>query len=333
MRRQRGFVLPLTLWILAAVAVAAGALAERMMAALELARLSQQRVDKLIDMGGTRAEILFRLAVTPLSPFGLGTAPGQAVALDDRPYRGEGGDVLRLQDNRGLLNLNFAGEESLHRLLGALNVPYEQRSRLVDTLNDYVDEDDLKRLNGAEAREYAAAGLPRPRNEKLVTPYEARNILGWSELPQLWQSGGLPEFVATSRTAGLNPNTASWQVLMTLPGMTEESAKAMIALRAQAPIQTLEQAALLMGRPVSSLLTDLFTFPSNSVRVTQGAPGQAWALRYNVSLTPSGERSPWRIDYVYKIESPYPDVPIEPLPRLPEKSTLPAASAAPLLPF
>ena len=333
MKQQRGFLLPLTLWILAAIAIAAGGFAEHMMAALDLARLSQRRLQSQIDMANTRAEVLFRLAVTPMSIHGLGLAPGQAVRLDDSPYRGEGADVLRLQDARGLLNLNQAGEDSIHRLLGALGVPYDQRGRLLDTLNDYIDEDSFKRLNGAEARDYADAGLPPPRNEKLVTPYEPRNIPGWRELPRLWQKGGLAELATTGATVGVNPNTAPWQVLITLPGVTAETAKSLIAARGQTAIQSPDQAAALMGVPAVGLMLQVFTFPGDSVRVTQGAPGQAWALRYNVSLTPHDEHAPWRVDYLYKIESPYPDVPVESLPRLPEKSTLPANSGAPLPPF
>jgi len=333
MRRQHGFVLPLALWILAAVAIAAGVFAERMMAALDLARLSQQRVQSLIDMSSTRAEILFRLGTTPMSVYGLGPAPGQAIALDDRPYRGEGQDLLRLQDDRGLLNLNLAGEDSLHRLLGALGVPYPRRNRLIDTFNDYIDEDDFKRLNGAEARDYDAAGLTRPRNEKLVTPYDPINILGWRDFPQLWQNGGLPELAVTGTSVGLNPNTAPWQVLITLPGMTEETAKRIITLRRQTPIRLVDQVAAMIGVPAVNLMMQVITLPSDGIRLTQTAPGQAWALRYNISLTPNGERVPWRMDYHYKIESPYPDVPLESVPRLPEKSTLPANSGTPLSPF
>jgi DNA uptake protein ComE-like DNA-binding protein len=333
MKAQRGFVLPLTLWILAAIAIAAAAFAEQMETALDLARLAQQRVDLRVDTFNTRAEILFRLATTPMSVYGLGTAPDRAVALDDRPYRGEGGDWLRLQDERGLLNLNLAGDDSIHRLLGALDIPYGQRDRMIDTLKDYIDEDGLRRLNGAEARDYAGTSLPPPRNAQLVTPYEARNILGWRDLPALWQNGGLAELATTGRAVGVNPNTAPWQVLITLPGVTAETAKRLIAARTQGAIQSTDQAALLMGVPGVSLILQVITFPGDSVRVTQGAPGQAWALRYNVSLTPNSEHAPWRVDYTYRIESPYPDVPIEPLPRLPEKSAPPAPAGAPLPPF
>jgi general secretion pathway protein K len=331
MKRQGGFVLPLTLWILAAIAIAAGAFAERMMAALNLAHLAEQRIQSLIDMDNTRAEILFRLSVTPLTVFGLGSAPGQAIALDDRPYHGEGRSLLRLQDNRSLLNLNFADEDSLHRLLAALNIPFDQRNHLIDTLNDYTDEDGFRRLSGAEAREYEAAGLPPPRNDKLVSPYDLRNILAWRDLPQLWQNSGLSNLTATGTAAGVNPNTAPWEVLITLPGMTEDLTQKIMTLREQTPILSAGEVAGLIGVPTSRLVLQVIAFPSDSIRVTQSVPGQAWALRYNVNLTPFAETAPWRIDYHYKIESPYPDATVESVPQLPKKSTLPANSDTPLL--
>lgn len=115
--------------------------------------------------------------------------PASALALDDRPYRTLGDTLVQVQDNRGLLNLNVVDDERLGRFLGVLGVPPERRSALIDALRDYGDEDNLKRLNGAEVAEYAAAGLPPPRNAKLVTPLEARRIYGRRRRPSCGRVG------------------------------------------------------------------------------------------------------------------------------------------------
>jgi type II secretory pathway component PulK len=327
----RGFVLPLTLWVLAAMTLVIGVFAERMLGALELAKASQRRVEGSVEISETRAEILFRLGTTPLTVFGLGPL-GAAVALDDRPYRGDGRSVVRLQDARGLLNLNLAGDERIRRLLGVLDVPFEQRGPLADALADYIDEDDFRRLNGAEKREYLAEGLPPPRNDRLLTPYEARNVLGWSGQAQLWRPGGLADLATTSLVVALNPATAPWQVLATLPGMSNDLAQKITAIRANRPLQGADEIAELLGVSGGSLFMQVITFPSDTIRVTHGFPGQSHALRYNVTLTPFGENSPWQIDYHYTFEGDR-DESSGMLGDLPEKAALPANTGTPLSPF
>lgn len=140
--RQNGFVLVLTLWILAAILIAATYFALRVHKSLELAQLRQSLNDKQIALNNARSEILFRLGTSYLSQFGLGPDQG-AIALDGRPY-GVEGTTLQLQDARGLLNLNVATDEQLFRFLGTMGVPADQRAGLIDKLRDYVDEDDRK---------------------------------------------------------------------------------------------------------------------------------------------------------------------------------------------
>lgn len=324
-------MLAMTLWILAGIAIAAGYFAERVQRALELAQQSQQNTQALVEIANTRAEILFRLGTTPLSLYGLGTAPSGSILLDGRPYRGEGGGIVRLQDNRGLLNLNIVSDERLNRLLGTLDIPAAQRSAMIDALHDYTDNDNLRRLNGAEEPEYLASGLPPPRNEKLITPYEPRNVIGWRDRPQLWQDNRLPSLTTTSTSVALNPNTAPWQVLATLPGATAESAQAIIVRRQLEPFSSADQLAALLGVPSEQLLFQIITLPADSIRVTQSASGLPWALQYNVSLTPMSARAPWRIDYFYKIGVSYKDDKFEEIPFLPPRAALPATLPSPFL--
>lgn len=330
--RQKGFVLVLTLWMLAIITIAAGYLADRVMRAMELAQRSQKNTQVLLDLSETRAEILFRLGTTRLSLYGLGQGPDDSVALDNRPYRGVGETIVRLQDNRGLLNLNAVTDDRLYRLLGVLDVPGEMRGRLMDTLRDYIDEDDLKRLNGAEASEYAALNLPPPRNEKLVTPFEPKRIINWSEQRQLWKDDRLPSLTTTSTVAALNPNTAPWEVLATLPGVTNEVAHLIITKRELEPFVSQGQIVALSGVELPSLIPTIIAFPGDAVRITQSVPGLPWALQYNVSLTPNSDRGPWRIDYHYKTRLTYKNDKVKDIPELPKRSTLPATFSAPFLP-
>lgn len=301
---QRGFVLAATLWMLAILAVAAVYFAGRIQHARELAQAAQAHSQALLDLDSARAEILFRIATTPFSIYGLGTSAKDAVALDDRPYLGPGGSLIRLQDNRGLLNLNIVNDARLDRFLSILGAPAARRAALIDALRDYIDDDDLKHLNGAEATDYAAAGLPPPRNAKLVTPMEAKSIFGWADVPQLWQDNLLPRLTTTSGSFSLNPNTASWQTLATMRGMTPEGAQAIMQARKIAPIVNAAQIEALTGIRIITdpFMADAIPFPTDSVRITQQPKAAGWGWLYNVTLTPVSDTAPWRIDYSYRVE-------------------------------
>jgi general secretion pathway protein K len=308
--RQRGFALALTLWVMAAILIAAAIFSDRVRQAVSLAHRQQQNTEAMLDIAASQAEILFRLGVTPMSTYGLGTQPeGKSIFLDNRAYRGTGNTTVQLQDNRGLLNLNIVSDDRLLRFLAIVDVPPDQRSVLVDTLRDYTDADSLKRINGAEEPDYLALGLPPPRNENLLTPYEAKNIIGWRDLPLLWENNRVPELTTTSNSVAVNPNTAPKEVLATLPGITSDIADAIIAQRQIAPIPSAYVIAQLAGGAPGDFLLNVIPIPANSIRVTHHAADLPWSIQYNVSLSPNNDKTPWRIDYYYKIRQTAPPNP------------------------
>lgn len=325
-RKQQGFVLVLTLWVLVIVAIAAGYFAERVARSVELAQQSRQNTLAIIDMAGTRAEILYRFGTTSMTEYGLGRG-NTVIELDSRSYRGLGNTLLRIQDNRGLLNLNLTDDDRLQRLLGLLGIPAEQRSHLIDTLRDFTDADNLHRLNGAEEKEYLALNLPPPANKNLITPWEARRIIGWRDAPQLWQTGRLVELTTTGSSFGLNPNTAPAEVLATLPGVTEEIAQIIIARRKLSPIIDARQLAEIASIPAQQIEDLIGVLPSNSIRITQSSRGLPWAIQYNIMLTPNSDDAPWRTDYYSRVNTVQRDEAQTNIPELPPRSTAPPERA------
>lgn len=325
-RKQQGFVLALTLWVLVIVAIAAGYFAERVARSVELAQQSKQNTRAMIDMAGTRAEILYRLGTTSMSFYGLGLG-NTVIGLDNRLYRGLGNTFVRLQDNRGLLNLNQPDDDRLQRFLGLLGIAAEQRGHMIDTLRDFTDADTLHRLNGAENEEYLALNLPIPPNRNLITPWEARRIIGWGSVPQLWQNGRLVELTTTSLSGGLNPNTAPAEILATLPGVTEEIAQAIIARRKLSPIIHDVQLAEITSIPAQQFAEVIITFPGNSIRITQSTRGLPWAIQYNITLTPNSDKSPWRTDYYSRASTTPGDETQTNIPELPPRSIVPPENA------
>lgn len=316
-------MLAATLWILAAAMIGAAFFAEQVDRSREAARRAQQHAQFLVDMETTRAEVLFRFATEKLTPYGIGLEAGHALRLDNRPYSGRGGDILRLQDNAGLMNLNLPDRLTWTSFLGQVGVPASAHDAMLDALQDYVDSDGLRRLNGAEAREYAARRMPPPRNDWIATPFEVRNIVGWRDQPALWKDGRFTQLVTASGLFGVNPNFAPLEVLASIPGVTREAAARVIAARREAPITSQPQWEALSG----SRYLDFVFFPgTDSVRFTHQAPGAGWVIQYSVYLTPLSPAAPWRVEYYVRTAAP-PPVPDEPQP-----AALPARPAVPLAP-
>jgi general secretion pathway protein K len=322
---QRGFVLVATLWILAIITIGASYFAERVGKTLALAQRSQQATEALLDFSNTRAEILFRLATDRFSVYGLGQTQLSAIALDNRPYRGSGQDILRLQDSRGLINLNYVQPEWLLRLLGRMGVPAEKRGVLLDTLLDYIDTDDLRHLNGAEAAEYRALGLPPPPNDWLISPYQLQHIIGWRDQEALWKDQKLVDLVTTAGGIGFNPNTAPQDVLAVLPGISPEIAERLVKTRTIAPFSNETQVIAVVGPAVFDS-ESLNFYPGNSFRLRQESDKLPWALQYQISLTLQAGQAPWRIDYYMKtvVTTWPPDA--KAIPSLPARIALPAAA-------
>lgn len=274
--------------------------AERVNRAMALAQDVKANQQTQLDLFSARSEILYRLATTPFTRDGLGIGL-DAIRLDDRPYQAQGETIVRIQDNRGLINLNSADAGQLTRLLAHYGINARETPYLIDALNDYIDSDSLRRFNGAEAKEYELAGLPPPRNSRLITPAELRSVFGWEKQKALWGTDSIENLFTTSLSAAINPNTAPQTVLSMLPGMNFELAKALIARRDQLPITSEADLSAITGIPVQQYLFTLIFVPANSVRITQYQTGQSVAISYNVTVTPDDVEKPWRIDYFHKI--------------------------------
>lgn len=306
-RRSKGFILPATLGVLAVIALIATYFHEYVGRLRETASLRQESALAMNGIMDARAVVLYRMATEGFGRFGIGFYPPQALALDGRPYRTEDGTIVELQDMRGLLSINAVDQPVMERLLSRLGVPLAEQGPMLDKLRDYTDVDDLKRLNGAEKREYLDADLPPPPNDWLRTPLQMRHVLGWRERADLWRDGRLGDLLTVQVHNGYNPNTMPPDVLAALIPMSPEVFAKVLKLRQQTPYlsgPTLLNAAGIVSPGLEEVLVP---FPSDTLRILLHGPGGTGggiAFEYNVTLTPGGESGPWRINYALRSASP-----------------------------
>ncbi len=331
-RNDEGFVLVMTILIVMAIALGLAVFTEWVNGATNRAFELRQRVEAEQRIAEARADVLYWFGTQLLSPRGVelsalggpsstmtmsqedrikqmlagGSVVSQAATylkLDDTQYRNRAGTLIRMQDSRGLMNLNFAEPDDVVRLLSAFDVPAESRAAMVPKLLDYIDTDDLVRLNGAERLQYVSAGRQPPANGLLRTPWEARSVMDWDRFDQLWKvDGGLPSATSATRTVGININTAPAPVLEAI-GLPAENVAKVLALRRERPLENIGEMSALLGAVAA---VDPFRFlinPTNSFRLTVQASGIPLKRELVVTLTPQSTRGPWRIDYAIALPS------------------------------
>ena len=334
-RTQSGFVLALTLWILAGIAVVVALLTLWARERVQDAVMDREAVEDAFATAATRHTLLYLLAtrdltragvplrglsdadraVRSLGEFGaLGDAPlGDELAMDDRAYAGLLQVRFALQDESGLFPLSWTYDRTLDEFLRQMGVDAGQVPRARDALRDYTDADSLARLHGAEAADYERKDLPPPPGRRLLAPPELGSGLGWDELPENVRET-LQHTVSTEYAGARNMNTMPAELLpLWIPGCPE-ACRLFERQRGERPfINALELSARVGIRLPGDEALDYRFGPSDLVRLTIWArTGSAW--RMHVRLTPHADRAgPWHVIAAYPLTRPSDEVLARPL--------------------
>lgn len=212
--------------------------------------------------------------------------PVRDVAFDGRRYRlsirGLRYPLLvSVQDEAGLLNVNAADDVAIARALVGIGVEAGRARELAGALADFTDEDDARRLNGAEARDYRHAGLPAPPNAPVSRPEAAYQALGWdTALSPRAQRSFLARAAALPPDTRLNLNTAAPEVLRAVLGIDERAAQRIVGQREHRALMSLADVGTVGGVPVAMGATPVGGLPGRSFRIRiEPAPPNARRLR------------------------------------------------------
>jgi general secretion pathway protein K len=224
--RERGLALVAVLWGLALLAIIAAGFSFETRTGTRVAQniVENAKAEALADAAVYRAMDVLLDGVPENDPF-----------ADGRGYRlvfGGGEVAVSLQDTTGRIDLNRASDELLAGLFESVGVDAKATAALVDAIADFRDPDDERRPNGAEDRDYRAAGLNYGAKDG---PFEAveelQQVFGMTaDLYQLVA----PALTVQSRRPGVNPAYASYLVLNAIPGMNSGDLSAFLEARARA---------------------------------------------------------------------------------------------------
>lgn len=332
--RQRGFVLALTLWILAAIAVVVGLVTLWALDAVRDATQAREQLDgqlaiistrdTLMYLGATRERTLAGMqtqvqpeaerALRSLDEFGAlrHGARGGELRLDGQPYQGLAGASFAIQDEAGLFSLVAPTPFELDRFLAWAQVPPGEVAALRDAFLDYGDADSLRLLNGAEEREYARVDRPPPPNRRLLLPRETTQVLGWERLSAEARER-LPGATTTFYSGAVNLNTVPEDLLPVWVAGCPQACRTLVERRELQPFRAARDVESLLGITLpGDEMVDYRFLADDTLRFTLWSrSGLGW--RIHVRFTPLADQvGPWSILAAYPISAPGNDAPAQP---------------------
>jgi general secretion pathway protein K len=217
--RDSGAALLLALWALFLLAALVMSWALNIDSRLKLSG-SENRILEAQAMAASGAEVAMLPAIKTNSPNLEGRfGPRQSYSVR---ITGEGG---RLNINWLVAGENPARIDILRRYLELKGIELNERDRMIDCLLDWVDPDDMPRLNGAEADDQGY----QPANALLIRIDELKKVKGWETITSA--PGWDDEFTVNS-TGPVDMAWAPRDVLRALPGFTDAMVDRFLQLRA-----------------------------------------------------------------------------------------------------
>lgn len=207
-RSRRGFALISVLWGVAVLSLIAAAVLSSTMAARRGSHAALERL---------QAEALAEAGINDAIVSLLAPQPGQMPRIDGTPYDfvfAETRIAVSIQDENGRIDLNNADGETLARLFTSVSVPQTEAAALSDRIQDWREPRIGKRVNGAIAEDYRAAGYGYgPRGKPFHTLDELKLVMGVS--PDLFRKVA-PSLTVYSHRGSVNRQTAPRGVLLVL---------------------------------------------------------------------------------------------------------------------
>ncbi|GAB4237216.1 MAG: type II secretion system protein GspK [Acidobacteriota bacterium] len=165
---------------------------------------------------------------------------------------GGGRAEVEVVDETGKVNPNVAPPNLLFNLLVMVGVAPERADVITQSVLDWIDPDDLVHELGAESDYYLSLDPPyAAKNSFIDVPEELLLIQGVT--PEIYYGRkttgddgepvrlyGLQDYITTFSGAGqININAAPLPVLAAIPGISFETAQAIVAARAAGPLRSL----------------------------------------------------------------------------------------------
>lgn len=240
---HRGVILIIVLWFIAVVTILIAALASEVRLSARAVFHTKENLqiwnDTLKAVQMAEMELLINRMPDPpgteQSEVPLSERKNKAYRFDGRilelAYPVPKTVTVRIYDHAGKIGLPRLTPQKMRLILKKRQGDdLEKLQALEDAWQDWVDGDDLKRLTGAEKDYYEKLTPPyQPRNGLLETVEELLLIKGFADVFKNLDMNSA--FTMYNNTQGINPNLATREALLLLPGMDEATADMILTQR------------------------------------------------------------------------------------------------------
>lgn len=156
--------------------------------------------------------------------------------------------LVRMTADAGKWNVNTADEALLETILIACGVEFGSATTMVtNSILDWIDEDDLRRLEGAETPYYMGLEHPYPAKNGPLQSIEELLLIRGIDTALFWgtdEHPGLADFLTVSGDAQkLDINSASPRVMALVPGIRQETIDTIIDQRSTDRIRRMSDLA------------------------------------------------------------------------------------------
>jgi general secretion pathway protein K len=190
--------------------------------------------------------------------------------------------TVRLQDSNGVLSLTTVNPVVFKRLLTYFGAEVQDADTVIDSLLDWIDQDDLTRANGAEREWYSSQGLNyEPRNYAIQYKEELKLIRGMEA--KLYQK--IEPYITILPSTGFNPNTAPDPVLIAYLDINEDTLNLLKQYMDTKPITSDAELFSLTGRRIVKE-EGLYFYPSSflEIEVRAGRPRSFYTIKAGIDL-------------------------------------------------
>ncbi len=316
---QEGAVLLLVMWIIALIGVLVMGWAQEWRMELRLAaNFRDTRQCRRLAEGGVYyalGRMVESIQAASVPDFQRLSEPANVNLWqgDQGPHILEvpGGKVeVRVADEGGKVNINFAGEGTLTAIFTSLGYDATKVRTMVDSLLDWRSREGPARPFGAQGNYYLGLDPPYPaKNGRFEVVEELAWVRGFENGVNLARLADL--LTAQQTTGGVNINTAPAQVLLAL-GVPPEVASNIILTRQASPFRSLQDvpqlgSSPLMLQPVAPgemrpnfmfVNSPFFTIKSTGMLNKKKVKYTVKAIaRVDISMDPPWEILGWYDDY------------------------------------
>jgi general secretion pathway protein K len=260
--RQNGLALVLVLWVLSLLTIMAGSFA-----------LSMRRETSIIEgiRNNAQAMAIAQSGIAMAEMMLLNPDRNKRWRADGSIYQVDSVEAkvrVRLLSETGKIDINKADQTLLQKLMARAPVDAEQQTRLVSTILDWRDEDDLVHIDGAEKKEYQDAGLSyQPRNKPFQSIEELQLVFGMDASVFKWIE---PLVTTYSGQQQVDLQQAAKEVLQVMPELDADQIDAYIAARVESaindlPVPALPASPLRSGQNASAGQNNAFTVISEAL--------------------------------------------------------------------